>query len=170
LRLAGEWCDGVHLHAIHSIKYFDEFAFPHLEAGMAKSGRRREDFTATTAVFAIPTDDPEYAAWAEEFVKQQISFYMSTPAYRVLAELHGWLDIAKELSRLARNGRWGEMPNLVHDDMLNTIAVSGTWAELPGIISEKYGNRIDRLSYYLPYVPGENEDGWRATISAFRQL
>lgn len=170
LQLAGELCDGVHLHAIHSIKYFDEFALPHLETGRAKSGRRREDFSNSTAVFTIPTDDPEYAAWAEEFVKQQISFYMSTPAYRVLAELHGWLPVAKELSELARNGRWAEMPTLINDDILDTIAVRGTWAELPQLIHKKYGSRIDRISYYLPYVPGQNEDGWRATIAAFKKL
>lgn len=169
LRLAGELCDGVHLHAIHSVKYFDEFAIPHLDAGMAKSGRKREDFSRTTAVFTIPTDDPTYAAWAEGFVKQQISFYMSTPAYRVLAELHGWLDIAKELSVLARNGRWQEMPDLINDDMLDTIAVTGTWAELPSLIQAKYGSRIDRLSYYLPYIPGQNEDGWCATIGGFKK-
>jgi alkanesulfonate monooxygenase SsuD/methylene tetrahydromethanopterin reductase-like flavin-dependent oxidoreductase (luciferase family) len=170
LRLAGELCEGVHLHAIHSVKYFDEYAFPHIEAGLAKSGRERADFSATTAVFAIPTDDPAYAAWAEGFVKQQISFYMSTPAYRVLAELHGWQETAKELSHLARHGRWTEMPALIHDDILHTIAVTGTWAELPGIVGQRYGRRLDRISYYLPYVPGQNEAGWRATITGFRQL
>ena len=170
LRLAGELCDGVHLHAIHSIKYLDEFALPHLEAGMARSGRQRADFSTSTAVFTIPTDDGLYAAWAEGFVKQQISFYMSTPAYRVLAELHGWLDVAKELSLLARNGRWDEMPDLINDDIMDTIAVTGTWAELPHIIQEKYGNRIDRLSYYLPYIPGQNEAGWQATIAGFKNM
>jgi probable F420-dependent oxidoreductase len=170
LKLAGELCEGVHLHAIHSVKYFDQYAFPHLEAGLAKSGRKWEEFSKTTAVFAIPTDDPEYAAWAGNFVKQQISFYMSTPAYRVLAELHGWQEVAKELSHLARNGRWPEMPALIHDDILHTIAVSGTWAELPALIQQRYGNRLSRLSYYLPYVPGENEAGWRASIAGFKKL
>lgn len=169
LHLAGELCAGVHLHAIHSVRYFDEFAFPHIEAGLARSGRHRADFSASTAVFAIPTDDPAYAAWAEGFVKQQISFYMSTPAYRVLAQLHGWEDTAKQLSQMARDGRWPEMPALITDDILETIAVIGTWAELPGIIHQKYGDRLDRVSYYLPYTPGQNEDGWRATIAGFKE-
>ncbi|MCP4362949.1 MAG: TIGR03617 family F420-dependent LLM class oxidoreductase [Chloroflexi bacterium] len=170
LRLAGELCDGAHLHVIHSVKYFDEFAFPHIEAGMAKNGRKRADFSATTSIFAIPTDDPEYAQWAEDFVKQQISFYMSTPAYRVLAQLHGWEDIAKTLSQMARNGRWDDMPALINDDILDIIAVTGTWAELPHIIHQKYGSRLDRVSYYLPYIPGQNEDSWRASIEEFKSL
>jgi len=169
LQLAGELCDGVHLHALHSVKYLDEFALPHIEAGMAKSGRQREGFGVVTAVFAIPTDDPAYAAWAESHVKQQIAFYMSTPAYRVLAQLHGWEEIATQLSELARYGRWPDMPALINDDILNTLAITGTWAELPDIIREKYGNRITRVGYYLPFIPGQNDAGWRATIAGFNR-
>ncbi len=170
LHLAGEVCDGVHLHAIHSARYMHEFALPHLQEGLAKGGRAREDFSVNTAVFAIPTDDPQYAQWAEGFVKQQISFYMSTPAYRVLANLHGWEDVAEQLSKMARNGEWESMPNLINDEILDTIAVTGTWAELPAIIQKKYGNILDRVSYYLPFVPGENEAGWKASVDGFNKM
>ncbi|HFE65778.1 MAG TPA: TIGR03617 family F420-dependent LLM class oxidoreductase [Chloroflexi bacterium] len=169
LQLAGELCDGVHLHALHSVKYLDEFALPHIEAGMAKSGRQRNEFGVTTAVFAIPTDDPEYAAWAESHVKQQIAFYMSTPAYRVLAQLHGWEETAAQLSELAQHGRWPDMPTLINDDILDTLAVRGTWSELPDIIREKYGRRLTRVGYYLPFIPGQNDAGWQATIAGFNR-
>ncbi len=56
---------------------------------------------------------------------------------------------------------------MVTDEMMDTLAVSGTWRELPGKIQAKYGNLLDRVSYYLPYIPGENEEGWRATIQGF---
>lgn len=170
LRLAGELCDGVHLHAIHSIPYLDEFALPQLAIGRERGGRDSESFMVNTAVFAVPGDEPQYAAWAENFVKQQISFYLSTPAYRVLAEMHGWEETARQLSKMAREGEWAAMPDLINDDILSTIAVTGTWAELPGIIRQKYGDRLDRVSYYLPYTPGENEAGWRATIAGFKAL
>lgn len=169
LQLAGELCDGVHLHALHSVKYLDEFALPHIEAGKAKSGRENAAFDVVTAVFAIPTDDPAYAAWAENHVKQQIAFYLSTPAYRILAQLHGWEETAAELSHLARNGRWAEMPNLVNDTILETLAVTGTWAELPGIIQKKYGRRLTRVGYYLPFIPGQQDAGWKATITGFSE-
>lgn len=170
LRLAGELCDGVHIHALHSVKYLDEYALPHLETGLAKNGRTLNQFTLNTAVFAIPTDQPDYAAWAENHARQQISFYLSTPAYRVLAQLHGWEDTAHQLSQLARTNQWHTMPNLITDNMLDTLAVRGTWAELPHLIHAKYGRRLQRLSYYLPYTPGENETGWQATIQNFHQL
>ncbi len=169
LRLAGEVCDGVHIHALHSVKYLEEFALPELEKGLVKNGRSRSDLVLNTAVFAIPTDDPDYAVWAEAHVKQQISFYMSTPAYRVLAELHGWEDIALQLSKMARGRAWDEMPQLINDDMLRTMAVTGTWAALPHLIQEKYGTLLDRVSYYLPFVPGERDAQWQASIDGFRR-
>ena len=40
-------------------------------------------------------------------------------------------------------------------------------SEIIKTIALKYGSLLDRVSYYLPYVPGENEEGWRATIEGF---
>ncbi|MCA9900981.1 MAG: LLM class flavin-dependent oxidoreductase, partial [Anaerolineales bacterium] len=170
LRLAGELCEGVHIHALHSVKYLQEFALPHIEAGLQKNGRSRADISLNTAVFAIPTDDPDYAKFAENHVKQQISFYLSTPAYRVLAELHGWEETAVQLSTLARDGKWVQMPSLINDNILDVMAVRGTWAELPKIIHQKYGPLLDRVSYYLPFIPGENQAGWQASIQGFASL
>ncbi len=170
LRLAGSHCEGVHIHALHSVKYLQEIAMPELAVGWARSGKEREAFTVTTAVFVIPSDDPHYAAYAEQHVRQQISFYLSTPAYRLIAELHGWEEEAQRLSMAARDREWDQMAGLVTDEMLDTLVVSGTWAELPFKIKAKYGDLLDRISYYLPFIPGENEAGWQATIAGFSRL
>src|SRR5512145_1545349 len=53
LRLAGELCDGVHLHPFHSVKYLREFALPHIEAGLAKTGRPRAALSVASSVFMI---------------------------------------------------------------------------------------------------------------------
>jgi hypothetical protein len=85
-------------------------------------------------------------------------------------ELHGWSDIAERLSYLAARGQWAEMPSLVTDEMMAEFVVSGTWAELPAKIKAKYaGGLLDRVSYYIPFVPGENEVGWQATLAGFQQ-
>ena len=70
---------------------------------------------------------------------------------------------------MARSNQWADMPALITDDILNTIAVTGTWAELPAIIHQKYGSLLDRVSYYLPFIPSENQAGWQATINAFQK-
>lgn len=169
LQMAGEVCDGVHLHALHTVKYLREFALPNLGVGLEKSGRSRSDLTLNTAVFVIPLDDPATAFEAERFVRQQLSFYLSTPAYKVVSDLHGWGDISARLSRLARRGQWDEMPGLINDDIMESCTISGRWAELPDRITSRYGSMIDRIAYYLPFVPGEKDDGWRQTIAGFKR-
>jgi hypothetical protein len=60
------------------------------------------------------------------------------------------------------------MPLLISDAMLEAFALRGSWAELPARVLEKYYGLLDRVSYYFPVVPGENEDGWRTTVAGFK--
>ena len=161
---------GVHLHPLHTARFIKEYALPHLETGLQKSGRQRAEIESSTTAFVVPMDDAGKAKEYEARARQQISFYASTPSYRVVMELHGWSDIAERLSRLALRGQWAEMPQLITDEMMAEFVVSGTWAELPTKIKAKYaGGLLDRVSYYIPYIPGEDEIGWRATIAGFKQ-
>lgn len=168
LHLAGSLCEGVHIHALHSVAYLDEVALPQVAKGAEGNGRSLKDIAFNTAVFVIPNDTPETAQAAEAHVRQQISFYLSTPAYRLMAELHGWEGVAEQLSDYARNGRWAEMPALISEEMLDTLAVTGTWAELPHKIKAKYGRRLQRVSYYLPY-DFTSPENWRVTVDGFKQ-
>jgi len=110
-----------------------------------------------------------YAQAAEAFVRQQLAFYMSTPAYRTVLTLHGWEETSNQLGELARQGQWDNMAALITDEMLETFAVSGPWPELPGQIEQRYGRLLDRVSYYFPFIPGENEGHWRASITGFKE-
>lgn len=166
-RLAGELCDGLHIHALHTRKYLDELVIPAVEEGLQISGRDRSAITLSTAIFAIPTDDDQSAQY-DAYARQQISFYMSTPAYAIITELHGWQSVSQELRRLAARGRWQDMPSLISDDILAEFALRGTWAEIPHLIKQKYGDRLDRIGYYLSFTPGEKDDAWRRTIAAMK--
>ena len=170
LRLAGEICDGVVVHSYNTPRYLREYALPHIESGLAKTGRSRSDLTLISSLFVIPTDDPAARARIEADVRQQIAFYMSTPSYRSISTLHGWDEIAAQLSKLARSGEWTQMAHLITDDILDEMALTGTWAELPGKIQARYGGLLDRVSYYLPYRPGQDDVGWRATVDGFKAL
>jgi hypothetical protein len=33
---------------------------------------------------------------------------------------------------------------------------------------KKYGGLLDRVSYYIPISPGEDEQGWRTTVAGFK--
>jgi probable F420-dependent oxidoreductase len=171
LKLAGELCQGVHIHPMHTQRYLEGFALPQLSQGWKKGGRQREDIELCSTVFVVPTDDPDKIKHFEFGARQQLAFYASTPAYRVVMDLHGWGDTAGQLSALAARGQWGEMPALISDEMMDTFVLTGSWAELPGKIKAKYnGGLLDRVSYYLPFVPGEHDAGWRATIAGFKEV
>jgi probable F420-dependent oxidoreductase len=168
-QLAGELCEGFHAHPLHSARYLKERVLPNIEFGLAKSGRQRPSIEVSSSIFVIPADDPIELAKYESEIREQISFYASTPPYRPVFDLEGWGSTADELKAMAARGRWKEMPRLITDEMLDRFALRGTWAELPEKVLRKYDGLLDRVSYYFPVVPGENEKGWRATVAGFKR-
>jgi probable F420-dependent oxidoreductase len=168
-QLAGELCEGFHAHPLHSARYLRERVLPNIEIGLVKSGRQREAMEVSSSIFVIPTDDGAAAAQYEAEIREQISFYASTPPYRPVFDLESWGDVADQLKGLAARGRWQEMPALITDDMLDAFALRGSWAELPKKILQKYDGLLDRVSYYFPVVPGENETEWRETVAGFKR-
>jgi probable F420-dependent oxidoreductase len=163
-RLAGELCEGFHVHPFHTPKYIAEFILPEIEKGLQKGGRTRKDITLASSIFIITGDTPEERARSREGVRQQIAFYASTPTYHPVFELHGWQDAAVELSRLAARGKWGEMPKLVSDEMLAVFAAEGSFAELPAMLKTRYDGLLDRIAYYHE---GGTDDQMRSTVAAF---
>lgn len=162
LHLAGSICQGVHIHPFHSPLYLREYAWPHLREGLHAGGQSRMNFTAIGAVFAIASDGETPAAEQERKVREQIAFYMSTPAYRTIVDLHGWGAEAEQLSQMARRGEWAAMGNIISDQMLEAFAIHGRWAELPRLIQARYAGRLlDRAALYMAFTPGHDEAGWR---------
>ena len=167
-QLAGELCQGFHVHPLHTTRYLREIISPNIQLGLRKAGRERQTIELSSSIFVIPTDDPEQVSRYELDIRQQIAFYASTPPYRPVFEIEGWGETAEQLRNLAARGQWDDMPSLVTDNMLDAFALRGTWAELPRKVLQKYDGFLDRVSYYFPIVPGENEDGWRATVAGFK--
>lgn len=167
--LAGELCEGFHVHPLHTARYIGEKILPHIQTGLAKSGRHRSAIELSSSIFVIPADDGSQAAKYEAEVRQQIAFYASTPTYRPVFELEGWGAVADQLKGLAAQGRWNDMPKLITDEILDRFALRGSWSELPALLRQKYAGLLDRVSYYFPLVPGENQAGWRASAANFKR-
>lgn len=167
-RLAGELCQGFHVHPFHSVKYLDEFILPNIQHGLDGAGRGREDIQLASAVFVIGGDNPAEIDEVREEVRAQIAFYASTPSYRPVFECHGWEDIAEQLSRLAARKKWAEMPALITNEMLNVFAVEGAWDEVPAKIMAKYDGLLDRVMYYyLGQQPNLRPALWQSVVSVF---
>jgi probable F420-dependent oxidoreductase len=160
-KLAGEVCDGFHVHPFNSPRYLREVILPAIEAGIAKAGRTRADLTVSVTAFAATTPEEQ------NFARAQISFYASTPSYRPVFALHGWEEVAEKLSAHAAKGEWGEMFGLVTDEILETFCVVSDAAGLPAALKERYAEIADRLTLYTPFTPGEKDDFWREMVKAF---
>ena len=163
-QLAGELCDGFHVHPFHTAKYLSEFVIPNVETGAAKTGRSRDDVALTCAIFVVTGNTQEEIENDKVAVKTQIAFYASTPSYRTVLEHHGLEDLQVELSKMAREGKWMSMHELINDEMLEEFAVVAPHDELPHKVKERYTGLLDRVGYYMPYVPEERDDMWQASV------
>jgi len=161
-RLAGEVADGFMVHPLHSQRYVGEILLPAIQEGASRAGRSLTDIKLCTHAFVVTS--PEEAT----FVRAQIAFYASTPSYRAVMALHGWEDVAEQLSVLVRKGQWAEMTNLIDDQILSTFAIISSPGELAAAIQERYQGLVDRLGLYLPFVPGERDDFWREILGAMK--
>jgi probable F420-dependent oxidoreductase len=164
--VAGEVADGILLHGFTTERYVREVTMPALERGWARAGKKRGDFELSGPMFVVTgTNEEEYAA-ARRGTKQQIAFYGSTPAYRGVLELHGWGDLQGDLNRLSKQGEWEQMGELVDDDILETFAVSGEPEEIPARMLERYGDVVDRISFYAPYR--SDPERWSRVLEGFK--
>jgi len=149
--ICGEVADGLLAHGFTTERYLREVTLPALERGLTKSGRSREQFEISCPVMIVTGANDEQIEKAADGTRRQLAFYGSTPAYRGVLELHGWGDLQPELNSLSKQGQWAEMGKLIDDEMLRTFAVVAAPADVPKEISARYGDIIDRVSFYTPY-------------------
>lgn len=166
-QVAGEVCDGFHVHPFHTVDYLHQQVIPNIEQGAARAGRTRADLTLACAIFVVTGSTEEEMQQSAVEVKTQVAFYASTYSYRAVLDLHGWGQVGDELSALARQGRWFEMPELISDDMLEAFAIVAPVDELGARVRARYDGLLDRVGYYYPFVPGQREAIWRNAIETF---
>ncbi|HET9907864.1 MAG TPA: TIGR03617 family F420-dependent LLM class oxidoreductase [Anaerolineales bacterium] len=160
-RLAGELCEGFHVHPFHSTRYLKEVILPGIQEGAQKAGRDRSDVSISVTAFA--------ASSSEEinFARAQISFYASTPSYRPVMDLHGWGSVAEKLSTHASRGEWAEMPMLIADEILSEFCLMTSEDKLADELKKRYIGLADRLALYTPFVPGEKDKWWKGLSGEF---
>lgn len=150
-RVAGEVCEGFLAHAFTTEKYFRESTLPALEQGLAKAGRPRSQFEVSLPAFIVTGLDEQQMAKAAKGTREQIAFYGSTPAYRVVLEAHGWGDLQTELNNLSKQGKWEQMGQAIDDEILNAFAVVAEPDDLADKIAARWAGLADRVSFYAPY-------------------
>src|SRR5271170_195305 len=146
LKVAGEECDGVKLHGFCTRRYIDEAVMPRLAAGLAKAGRRRENFEISGGGFLATGPDDATVARMFEWVRQRVAFYGSTPAYYPVLATHGLEDLGHKLNAMVRQGKWTEMAKEVPDAVAHLFAAVGRHDQIVGAIGERFGGLVDALT------------------------
>lgn len=146
-RLAGEICQGFHVHPFHTVRYLDEVVLPSMAEGARSAGRVIEDVERITTVFVMTGESDAAIEQAMEPVRQQISFYGSTPSYAPIFEASGW-DFHEQLRAMSKRGQWAEMATVVPDEAVHEVGVAAPIDKLGAAIKERYGDRIQRIGFY----------------------
>jgi len=160
-KLAGESAQGFHTHPFHSPDYLRDVIVPQIAAGAESAGRTRQDVQVVAHAFVVSNE------FERQMVRQQISFYASTPSYRSVLAHHGWEEVGEELSQMARAQKWAQMSSLVTDEMVEAFAAIAEPADLADALKKRYAGIADRINLYLPFIPGERDEFWQQLCENF---
>ncbi len=166
--VAGEVCDGYICHGFSTEKYLRDVTIPALEGGRAKAGKSMDGFEIVAPGFVVTGATDQAIETAAAATRQQIAFYGSTPAYRGVLETHGWGELQEQLNSLSKQGKWVEMGTLIDDEVLKSFAVVGEPDEIAPELGRRYGDIVDRISYYAAYE--RDPDDWAVVNAGVRAL
>jgi probable F420-dependent oxidoreductase len=146
-RLAGELCDGFHIHPFHTVRYLDEVIQKNIAGGASAAGRQPGEVARYVSVFIVTGRDEDEMASVRARVKSQIGFYASTPSYRPVLDLHGW-GFGSELTALTKRGRWAEIGEVIPDEVVDEVAIVAEPDRIGAAVRARYAGRVERLSFY----------------------
>jgi probable F420-dependent oxidoreductase len=153
-RVAGEVADGFLVHPVNTRESLLQLTVPAIDEGLASSGRSRDDFELVCVTIVVTGRTDEELERSRAAVRGQLAFYGTTPAYQPVFELHDRGELHPVLQRMAREGRWAEMGDLIDDEFLETVAVVGEPAE----VAQKIRARLDGISDHVSLVNNRAPD------------
>jgi probable F420-dependent oxidoreductase len=165
-RAAGEVADGFHVHPLHSSGYVRDVVRPAIAAGARAVARDHARVDLIASVFLVTGEDETERAAAEAYARQQIAFYASTPTYRPFLAYHGFEALGQELSALARDGRFADMPARLPDALLDAVAVHAAPAGLADALRARYAGDLVQRIYPYASIPADDPGGRLAALVA----
>jgi probable F420-dependent oxidoreductase len=164
--VAAAVADGLIIHPFTTERYLRDVTIPAVEAELARSGRSRKDFKFYLPHMTSSGATEESFNKVKKAIRNQLAFYGSTPAYKVVLDHHGWGDLQPELNIMSKQGRWDDMGELINDEILETFSVAGEPDQIAGKIKERFGDIIDRFSVTFADIPADKLPGIIAEIKA----
>ena len=152
LRLSGELCDGLVMHAFNTPSYAEDVIGPTVAEGADRADRSMDEVEISASPFVITGRNEEEIAEQRADVRRQVAFYGSTRTYHDVLDHHGWKDVGMELHELSKEGEWAAMADLVTDEMLAAFAVEAEPDELLPAVRDAYEGVADRVVVPLEHV------------------
>jgi F420-dependent oxidoreductase-like protein len=147
VELAAEIADGW-IPIFFSVEEWESAWGEHIEAGLAKGGRKREDFQVSPSVQVAIDGDLDAARGA---VKAGLLLYLGgmgsrkTNFYVDLAHRFGFGEVADEVQSLYLDGKREQAYEAIPDEMVDAIAIVGTEDEAAERLKRFADSGIDRL-------------------------
>jgi probable F420-dependent oxidoreductase len=148
-RVAGELCDGVHVHPMHSMPYLKNRLLPEVAEGAKRAGRKADEIDLIIPVFAIPGDSPEERERGKQVARTQIAFYGSTRNYAFQFDDLGFPGTTEKLGQLMKKGDIGGMAGAITDEMLSHFALEARWDDMADALRDRYAGVAARVVSYL---------------------
>ena len=169
--VAGEVADGIIVHAFTTEKYLRETTMPALERGFAKARAKGEaksfdNFEVSYPCFVVTGRDEKELAAAQTATCRQIAFYGSTPAYKPVLDSIGAGELQPKLNAMSKQGRWGEMGELIDEETMRHFAVVAAPERIAGEFKSRFGDIVHRTSAAYAQLPREDRARIVAELTA----
>ena len=167
--VAGEVADGVRLHPICTERFIDEKIKPSVARGAARVERDPGEVAVCMKPLVGTAASEDELEQVTRTVRARVAFYLSTPAYKRVFELHDWGDLADRAAALSKAQRWDELATMVPDEVLHTVATLGTHDRIVDLLTDRYGSRVDRIEFSMPVRNDQDADILRGLLDGLRR-
>ena len=149
--------DGMITHPSNTApEYIRQVCLPRLQSGFEQAGRDGSDFKLVLGPLTATGKNEETVVAEWEKQRNMLGFLFSTPAYWPSLELFGWQDKGQQLLDMTRSGNWGEMSNIITDEVLAKIVPRGTYADIAGVFKQRYADLSTRITFPMPEEPADD--------------
>src|SRR5690606_676075 len=124
----------------------EEVVMRHVQEGLERSGRKREEFELIGGGFIATGPDEAAVRERMDWVRYRVAFYGSTRTYHGVFAVHGLEDLGLKLHRMSLEGKWSEMAKEVPDDVVRLFAAVGTYDRIADAIAERFGGIADWIT------------------------
>ena len=163
LQMAGEVADALCLHPFNTPKYTDKVIAPLVAEGADVGDRDPEAVTLSASPFLITGETAEEREARRREAERRIAFYGSTRTYHDVLDRHGWTDVGMKLHELSKDDAWGEMTDLITDEMVAAFAIEAPPSRLADEILDTYGDVADRIQ-----LDFDGADYWADVLTDLR--